>query len=153
MKILQLNMKIIYSIFSLFILFALITCTIKEKMEVKNIKDLDENMLDIKMYHELVGDELRAGDLADAEWFLTGMDSVLQIVADKYDNHRKLDRPFRESYETRLKPVITELNMVIERGDPPAAKNAYVVLTKKCNGCHLDNDIDKVVQNWLRRGE
>ena len=146
-------MKVIYSILSVFLLFAFYTCTIKENMGVKNIKDLDENMLDIKLYHELVGDELRAGDLADADWFLHGMDSVLQIVADKYDSHRKLDRPFRESYETNLKPVIKVLNADIDKGDLPAAKNAYVVLTKKCNGCHLDNDINKVVQNWLRRGE
>lgn len=146
-------MKVIYSIVSVFLLFAFITCTIKENMEVKNIKDLDENMLDIKMYHELVGDELRAGDLADADWFLTGMDSILQIVSDKYDSHRKLDKPFRESYKTHLQPVIKELNAEIDKGDLPAAKNAYILLTKKCNGCHLDNEIDKVVQNWLKRGE
>lgn len=143
----------IYSIFTVFFLLAFITCTTKENIEVKNIKDLDENMLDIKMYHELVGDELRAGDLADADWFLTGMDSVLQIVSVKYDSHRKLDKPFRESYESRLKPFIKELSANIDKGDLPAAKNAYVVLTKKCNSCHLDNDIDKVVQNWLKRGE
>jgi len=146
-------MKVIYSIFSVFILFALITCSIKEDMEVKNIKDLDENMLDIKMYHELVGDELRTGDFADANWFLTGMDSVLQIVSRKYETHRKLNKPFKDSYENNLRPAISELNNQLQRKDLPAAKNAYVVLTKKCNGCHLDNDIDKVVQNWLFRGE
>ena len=92
-------MKVIYAILSVFFLFAFLTCSIKENMEVKNIKDLDENMLDIKMYHELLGDELRAGDLADANWFLTGMDSVLRIVSDKYDSHRKLNKPFKDSYE------------------------------------------------------
>lgn len=146
-------MKVIYSLLSVSFLFAFLTCTIKENMEVKNIKDLDENMLDIKMYHELVGDELRAGDFADADWFLTGMDSVLQIVSYKFDTHRKLNKPFKESYENNLRPAILVLNNQIQRQDLPAAKNAYVVLTKKCNNCHLDNDIDKVVQNWLRRGE
>jgi hypothetical protein len=146
-------MKVNYSILSVFFLFAFFACTTKDNMEVKNIKDLDENMLDIKMYHELVGDELRAGDLADANWFLTGMDSVLRIVSGKYDMHRKLNKPFKDSYNNNLKPAIAELNNQIQRQDLPAAKNAYVVLTKKCNGCHLDNDIDKVVQNWLLREE
>jgi hypothetical protein len=146
-------MKVIYSILSVSFLFAFFTCNSGENLEVKNIKDLDENMLDIKMYHELVGDELRAGDLVDADWFLTGMDSVLQIVSHKYDTHRKLKKPFRDSYEKNLRPAIADLNNQIQRKDIQAARNAYVVLTKKCNGCHLDNDIDKVVQNWLLRGE
>jgi hypothetical protein len=153
LKIICHDMKVIYSIMSFSFLLAFFTCTIKDNPEVKNIKDLDENMLDIKMYHELVGDELRAGDLADANWFLTGMDSVLQIVSSKYDIHRKLNKPFKDSYENNLRPAITELNNQIQRQDLPAAKNAYAVLTKKCNNCHLDNDIDKVVQNWLLRGE
>lgn len=148
-----LAMKMIYSIFSVFFLFAIITCTTRDNIEVKNIKDLDENMLDIKMFHEILGDELRAGDLADAEWFLTGMDSVLRIVAGKYDEHRKLSKPFKTSYENNIKPVIVELSNQIQLQDLTAAKNAYVVLTKKCNGCHLDNEVDKVVQNWLIRGE
>ena len=146
-------MKVIYSILTVSFLSAFYTCTIKENPEVKNIKDLDENMLDIKMYHELVGDELRAGDLADANWFLSGLDSVLQIVSGKYDTHRKLNRPFKESYVSNLEPAISELNDQIQRQDLAAAKNAYTVLTKKCNNCHLDNDIDKVVQNWLLRGQ
>ena len=146
-------MKVIYSILTVSFLLAFFTCSINEDMEVKNIKDLDENMLDIKMYHELVGDELRAGDMADANWFLTGMDSVLQIVSRKYDTHRKLNRPFKDSYENNLRPAIMELNDQIQRQDLASAKNAYAVLTKKCNNCHLDNDIDKVVQNWLLRGK
>jgi hypothetical protein len=146
-------MKLIYTIFSVLLLFAFVTCSIKENLEVKNIKDLDENMMDIRVYHELLGDELRAGDLQNAQWFLSGMDSILLIVADKYDTHRKLDKPFRVSYDRNIKPAIRELEKSINNNDLSASRNAYTFLTKKCNGCHLDNNIEKKIQNWLFRGQ
>lgn len=110
-------------------------------------------MIDLRMYHELMGDELRVGDMRDARWFLTGMDSILQIVSDKFETHRKLDEPFRASYERNLKPALETLEDKLEKNDLPASKDAYILLTQKCNGCHKDNDIDKVVQNWLNRGQ
>jgi hypothetical protein len=128
-------------------------CTFKKESSVKNIKDLDENMIDLRMYHELMGDELRAGDMQDARWFLTGMDSILQIVSSKFDTHRKLDEPFQKSYERNLKPALETLEDKLEKNDLNASKEAYVLLTHKCNDCHKDNDIDKVVQNWLNRGQ
>lgn len=130
-----------------------IACTFRKESSVKNIKDLDENMIDLRMYHELMGDELRAGDMQDARWFLTGMDSILQIVSEKFETHRKLDEPFRKSYERNLKPALETLEEKLDKNDLPAAKDAYILLTQKCNGCHKDNDIDKVVQNWLNRGK
>jgi len=146
-------MKIVKLVFLSFLLLVFITCTLKEAPAVKNIKDLDENMIDLRMYHELMGDELRAGNINDAHWFLTGLDSVLQIVSAKFDEHRKLDEPFRKSYERKLKPAIETLEDEMEKNDLTASKNAYILLTQKCNGCHKDNDIDKVVQNWLNRGQ
>jgi hypothetical protein len=81
------------------------------------------------------------------------MDSVLQIVSSKFDTHRKLDEPFRKSYERNLKPSIKMLKEKLGDNDLTGSKDAYVLLTNKCNGCHKDNDIDKVVQNWLNRGQ
>ena len=133
--------------------FVFVSCTFKEKPEVKNIKDLDENMIDLRMFHELMGDELRMGDINDALWFKNGLDSVLQIVASKFDEHRKLDEPFIKSYERNLKPTLDVLGEHLENNDLAASKDAYILLTQKCNGCHKDNDIDKVVQNWLNRGQ
>jgi hypothetical protein len=128
-------------------------CTFKKDSSVKNIKDLDENMIDLRMYHELMGDELRAGDIQDARWFYTGMDSILQIVSGKFDAHRKLDEPFSKSYKRNLKPAMEILEDNLEKNDLVGSKNAYVLVTQKCNNCHKDNDIDKVVQNWLNRGQ
>ncbi len=128
-------------------------CNFKKESSLNNIKDLDENMIDLRMYHELMGDELRAGDMQDARWFLTGMDSILNIVSEKFDTHRKLDEPFRKSYERNLKPALEILEDNLEKNDLVGSKHAYVLLTQKCNNCHKDNDIDKVVQNWLNRGQ
>ena len=126
-------------------------CTLKKEPSVKNIKDLDENMIDLRVYHELLGDELKAGDMQDARWFLTGIDSILNIVSEKFDTHRKLDEPFRKSYQRKLKPALETLEDNLNKNDLTASQQAYVILTQKCNGCHKDNDIDKVVQNWLNR--
>ena len=54
--------------------------------------------------------------------------------------------------KNNLKPAIRELNNQIQQQDLPAAKNAYVVLTKKCNGCHLDNDIDRSTSKIVSPG-
>lgn len=148
-----LYMKIIKSVFLSFFLLVFITCTVKEDTAVKNIKDLDENMIDLRMYHELMGDELKKGDIEDARWFKSGLDSVLMIVASKFDEHRKLDEPFIKSYERNLKPTLEVLGEHLGKNDLAASKEAYVLLTQKCNGCHKDNDIDKEVQNWLIRGQ
>ena len=146
-------MKNLKFVFLSFFLLVFITCTVKEDTAVKNIKDLDENMIDLRMYHELMGDELRIGDIDDAKWFKNGLDSVLLIVASKFDEHRKLGEPFRKSYERNLKPVLEVLGDHLENNDLAASKEAYILLTRKCNGCHNDNDIDKEVQNWLNRGQ
>lgn len=146
-------MKIVKSVFLSFFLLVFITCTLKEDTAVKNIKDLDENMIDLRIYHELMGDELRMGDIDDARWFMNGLDSVLQIVASKFDEHRKLDEPFSKSYERNLKPALEVLGDHLDNNNLSASKEAYILLTKKCNGCHKDNNIDKEVQNWLNRGQ
>ncbi|HEX5669036.1 MAG TPA: hypothetical protein VFX73_09550, partial [Chitinophagaceae bacterium] len=114
-------------------------------------KDLDENMINLRMYHENLGDAIVNKDQDIALWLETGMDSVLNIVAGKFDEHRKLNRPFRESYEKDLKPSIAQLHSALQSKSWDEARTAYTLLTKKCNGCHLDREVDKEVQNWLYR--
>lgn len=137
---------------ALFAIFV-IGCDIFGGAEVKNIKDLDDNMIDIRMYHENLGDAIVKTNKDEALWLYTGMDSLLMVIAMKFDEHRKLDKPFRESYEKDLLPAIETLGTALEASDWPAARSAYTILTKKCNGCHKDREVDKVVQNWLERGK
>jgi hypothetical protein len=118
---------------------------------VKNIKDLDDNMIDLRMYHENLGDAIVKKNQDEALWLYNGMDSVLNIVSDRFDEHRKLGKPFRQSYERDLKPPIIQLGDALQESNWVASKEAYTMLTKKCNGCHRDRDVDKEVQNWLER--
>jgi hypothetical protein len=134
------------------IFFSLATmCNPFSQDAVKNIKDLDENMIDLRMYHENLGDAIVKKDLDESIWLETGLDSVLNIVAEKFDEHRKLDKPFRESYEKDLRPSIAQLHGALQNRSWDEARSAYTMLTKKCNNCHQDRDVDKEVQNWLYR--
>jgi hypothetical protein len=118
---------------------------------VKNIKDLDENMIDLRMFHENLGDAIVKEDQDVAMWLERGMDSVLNIVATRFDEHRKLGKPFRDDYERNLKPSIAELHAALENKSWADARAAYTMVTKKCNNCHKDREVDKEVQNWLYR--
>jgi hypothetical protein len=135
--------------FVFFLLF--VSCESLRNESVHNIKDLDENMIDLRMYHENLGDAIVKRDLDNAEWLLGGLDSVLIVVAGKFDEHRKLDRPFSESYKRALKPSIDSMKSAITNRNWQGAAKAYTTLTRKCNGCHIDRDVDKQVQNWLER--
>jgi hypothetical protein len=42
------------------------------------IKDLDENMMDLRIYQENLGDLIKEGKLTDAAWLANGMDSLLR---------------------------------------------------------------------------
>ena len=128
-----------------------IMCNPLSEGEVKNIKDLDENMIDLRMYHENLGDAIVKQDQDIALWLETGMDSLLNVIADKFEAHRKLSKPFREDYEKNLEPTIDILHEALQRKSWPEARSAYTLLTKKCNNCHLDHEVDKEVQNWLLR--
>lgn len=110
------------------------------------IKDLDENMIDLKAYQENLGDELKAGRLADASWLLEGMDSVLLEVGRKFDSHRKLTEPFSYEYKRRMKEPVSLIRSGIGKTDSALAMKGYRMLVKNCNGCHMDHDIDKTVK-------
>jgi hypothetical protein len=133
----------ITNIFVLVLLFAKCTDTI-----ALNKKDLDENMLDMMVYHDNLGMYLREKDLDNAEWLLEGMDSSLQVIAAKFTTHRKLSAPFEKYYKKRLAPPIDGIRQALKQKDFSSAIIAYRKLTKNCNGCHIDNDIDKEVVDW-----
>jgi hypothetical protein len=137
--------------FTLFAAMGFATCDSIADGSVKNVKDLDENMIDLRMYHENLGDAIVKKDQDIALWLETGMDSVLRVVAAKFDEHRKLKKPFLESYEKDLRPSIEQLHTSLQKKSWPDAADAYTILTKECNGCHKDLDVDKEVQNWLLR--
>lgn len=140
------------SIFLVTVFFLLAAaCNPFAKNSVKNIKDLDENMIDLRMFHENLGDAIVKEDQDVAMWLETGMDSVLNIVATRFDEHRKLAKPFRKDYEKDLKPPIAELHKALENKSWADARTAYTMVTKKCNNCHNDREVDKEVQNWLYR--
>jgi hypothetical protein len=113
-----------------------------------NNKDLDDNMLDIVMYHDNLGTHLRYKDADYASWLLEGMDSTLKVVASKFDEHRKLEVPFEQSYNKLLVPSIDKIRVALGKNDFPNAIVAYQTLTKKCNGCHIDHNIDKEIFDW-----
>ncbi len=110
------------------------------------IKDLDENMLDLKIYQENMGDELKAGRLQDAVWLLEGMDSIMLEVSRKFDEHRKLKEPFSYYYKDRMKEPVKLIRSGIRKNDTAIAMKGYRLLVKNCNSCHIDLDIDKQVK-------
>lgn len=110
------------------------------------IKDLDENMIDLKVYQENLGDELKDGKLDDAVWLLEGMDSILIEVGRKFREHRKLKDRFSYFYNDRMKKPVKLIREGIRRNDTAKAMKGYRLLVRNCNNCHIDHDIDKTVR-------
>ena len=109
-------------------------------------KDLDENMIDLKAYQENMGDEIKAGTLEDAVWLLEGLDSVLNVVAVTFPEHRKLEKPFADYYDSKMKRPIEQIGSAIKNNNQKAALEGYKLLVRRCNSCHKDLDIDKEVK-------
>lgn len=122
-------------------------CSGKSDAAENNMKDLDQNMLDMMMYHDNLGTHLRKGEADYSSWLLEGMDSSLQVIAEKFVEHPKLTDPFEKSYRKKLQPAIKDIRKALEQNNFTAAISAYRILTKKCNGCHIDHDVDKVVSD------
>lgn len=122
----------------------LVACRHEE--EATNYKDLEQNMMDLKLYQENMGDELKRGRLADAGWFLEGMDSILHIVSKKFDTHHRLNAPFSKGYNKELETPIKNIRKAVDRYDKAGALDHYRIMVKGCNNCHYDNDVDKDVK-------
>jgi hypothetical protein len=116
----------------------------------ENKKDYDENMLDLKIYHENLGDALLSKNKDYAEWFVNDMDSILQSMAKKFISHRKLQKPFQYEYEKRLAPHYSELKKNIAKENWQQAINTYSIITISCNECHDDYKIKKKVRDYTK---
>ena len=120
-------------------------CNSQGNVAVDNNKNLRENMQDMMIYHDNLGTQLRQGDADEASWFLEGMDSSLQVIGATFGQHRKLTEPFEKTYRKKLQPSIKDIRKSLVENNFPNAVNAYRILTKNCNGCHADHDIDEKV--------
>jgi hypothetical protein len=109
------------------------------------MKDLDESMLDLRIYQENLGDMIKEGRLQDAEWLLEGTDSLLQVISNTFTKHRKLDKPFSYFYDIKLKKPLEGIREAINKNDTAMAIKQYRVLVNRCNSCHIDHDIDKEI--------
>lgn len=128
----------------MFLLFVfLLSCS---EEEVQNNKDLEQNMMDLKIYQENLGDQIKAKNLSDADWFLEGMDSVLLVVSKKFNTHHKMTNAFSYYYKRRMKEPINDIRNAIEKNDTAKALDSYRILVKNCNSCHADHDVDKEVR-------
>lgn len=126
-----------------FVLVFLHSCS---EEEVQNHKDLEQNMMDLKIYQENLGDQIKAKNLADASWFLEGMDSILLVLNQKFKMHHKMTSPFSYYYKRRMKEPISDIRNAIEKNDTAKALQGYRILIKNCNNCHADHDVDKEVR-------
>lgn len=109
-------------------------------------KDLDMHMMDLKIYQENLGDNIRANNLDMAEWLLEGMDSILRVVARDFPEHRKMQKPFSYYYDKDMSEPVSGIRRGLKSADTSISGSAYRTLVRKCNGCHVDHDIDKIVR-------
>ncbi len=110
------------------------------------MKDMGQSMLDLKIYQENMGDHIKAGKLEDAVWLFEGMDSILQVLNITFPQHHKLDKPFSEYYDLKMKKPVNDLRKALKKKDTAAALEGYSVLVRRCNSCHKDLDINKEVR-------
>ena len=115
--------------------------------DIKSVKDFDENMLDLRIYHENLGDALLSKNKDYAEWFVNDMDSILRLMANKFTSHRKLTKPFSYHYKKIMAPYFSDLKEDVKKEQWPRAILTYSILTTKCNDCHIDHDVDKEVKD------
>jgi hypothetical protein len=115
--------------------------------EQKSMKDYDQHMLDINIYHENLGDALLSKNKSYASWFVNDMDSIFGLMSKEFTTHRKLKKPFKYHYEKRLAPYMRDLKAAIERNEWARSVETYSMLTKQCNGCHIDHKIDKKIRD------
>ena len=114
--------------------------------DVKNYKDLNFNMMDIRIYQENLGEQIKAGKLEDAVWLLEGMDSILLLLGEKFPEHRKLRQDgFSYYYKKEMKEPVGMMRQAIRKQDTALALKGYKLLVKNCNSCHTDLEIDKKV--------
>ncbi|HEX6913716.1 MAG TPA: hypothetical protein VF145_00660 [Chitinophagaceae bacterium] len=113
---------------------------------VRNMKDLDQSMMDLKIYQQNLGEYIQQGKLEDGEWLLDGLDSILQTVSMTITEHHRLKRPFSYYHSRLLEKPVEGLHKAFKKNDTALARRQYFILVDKCNKCHIDNEIDKTVE-------
>jgi hypothetical protein len=127
-------------------LVVLITVAGCHREHETTIDDLGQAMMDLRIYQENLGDMIKDGDLQDAGWLLDGTDSLLRVMANTFNEHRKLKQPFSHFYKKRMKGPLDGINKAIRDNDTATAIRHYRVLVRRCNSCHTDHDVDKEVR-------
>ena len=136
-------MKVPYSAFIFTVIIFSTSCSHNSET---TMKDLDQTMMDLRIYQENLGDMIKAGQLQDAAWLLDGTDSLLKVMSNTFTEHRKLKEPFSQYYKRKLRTPLNEINKAIRKNDTAAAIKQYRILVRRCNSCHTDHDIDKEVK-------
>ncbi len=103
-------------------------------------------MMDVRIYQENLGDEIRKGQLQDAVWLLEGMDSILLLLGDRFKEYRKQEEGFSYCYRKEMKEPVIIMRRAISNNNTAAARKEYKLLVKNCNSCHINLDIDKTVR-------
>ena len=105
-------------------------------------------MGDMGMYHDNLGTALHKENLDNSIWLMEGLDSSLQMIAAAFDQHRKLNVPFTESYQKKLQPPIKDIRVALKENNFSKAVKGYRLLTNSCNSCHKDLDIDEEILDY-----
>ena len=117
-----------------------------EEQEVANNKDLNQNMMDLRIYQENLGEQIKAKNLDEASWLLEEMDSIMLILNKRFPEHRRLNAPFAEAYKKEMQRPIRGIREAIRDNDTAKALEHYRILIDNCNDCHIDNEVDKEVR-------
>lgn len=108
-------------------------------------KDLNQNMMDLRIYQENLGDYIKAKNLDDASWLLEGMDSIMLLLKDRFREHRRLDTSFAYYYKREMQEPVRGIRQAIRDKDTAKALRHYRLLVDNCNDCHIDNEVEKEV--------
>lgn len=127
------------------LIFSLISCKSENITDSEDVtlKDLGEIMIDLKAYHQNIGDNVRRGKLSESEWLVEGMDSTLQLAIVKFVDHPKLSGSFESFYKELLATPILDLKLSIKKNDQESAIENFILLTNNCNNCHKKHKVDK----------
>lgn len=136
-------MKALNSAFTLAIIIFATACS---RCNETTIKDLDQTMMNLRIYQENLGDMIKEGHLQDAAWLLDGTDNLLKVMSNTFMEHRKLKEPFSQYYKRRLKTPLNEISKAIRKNDTATVIKQYRILVRRCNSCHTDHDVDKEVK-------
>ncbi|HEY1111945.1 MAG TPA: hypothetical protein VGE66_00230 [Chitinophagaceae bacterium] len=112
---------------------------------VDHLKDLNQSMMDLRIYQENLGDHIKSKKLDDASWLLEGMDSIMLLLADRFPEHRRLDTSFAYYYKREMQEPVRGIRQAIRDKDTARALRHYRVLVDNCNDCHIDNEVEKEV--------